>query len=53
LIVAHPDGPERIVIAQFDRQPQTKARIAQALLTIDGERCRGGANASVDAPIAM
>jgi hypothetical protein len=35
------------LIAQFDREPETKARIAQALLTLDGERS-GGAGAGVD-----
>ena len=35
------------LIAQFDREPETKARIAQALLTLDGERS-GDAGAGVD-----
>ena len=35
------------LIAQFDREPETKARIAQTLLTLDGERS-GDAGAGVD-----
>jgi hypothetical protein len=35
------------LIAQFDREPETKARIAQALLMIDGERS-GDAGVGVD-----